>query len=101
MSASSFHTWVAKEVKQLFETIGLDGHIFFLFKVAQRSSLKRTRNIRDNRCIDRGVDPHAAVAGALHCPLVGEANRRLAELVQSAASGGKFVLTLGGDHSIG
>ena len=38
---------------------------------------------------------------ALNCALVGEANRLVYERVKACAEEGAFVLTLGGDHSVG
>jgi arginase len=49
----------------------------------------------------RGV-PGAVPEGIAHnCAFVGEANARLFRQVKAAAEKGSFVLTLGGDHSIG
>lgn len=47
-----------------------------------------------------GADPALARGHAHHSLAVGEGCRRLAEVVHTKANEGRFVLTLGGDHSI-
>lgn len=47
-----------------------------------------------------GADPRVAGGNAHHSLTVGTGCRRLCEAVQAKASEGRFVLTLGGDHSI-
>lgn len=47
-----------------------------------------------------GADPGAAGGNAHHSMAVGAGCRRLSDAVFAKAAEGKFVLTLGGDHSI-
>lgn len=47
-----------------------------------------------------GADPNEAGGHAHHSLAVGEGCRRLAETVSSKAAEGRFVLTVGGDHSV-
>jgi arginase len=56
-----------------------------------------TLSSKGSRLLD--LDP--SKGAALNCALVGEANRLVYEEVKKRAEDGSFVLTLGGDHSVG